>query len=89
MKTTAAVAAASRNLRQEGPVEVQRQHDQRCEEPDEVRRHQEQQQPAVPQHDEHGGYVYKPLGECPVRGTVSDLLKWAVPTAAGHYDKGL
>ena len=62
MKTTAAVPAAIRNLRQEGPVEVQRQHEQQRYEPVEVQRHQDQQQQAVPQRAEHGGYVYKHLG---------------------------
>ena len=72
MKTTEAVPSASRNMRQLAPIEVQRQHDQQCEEPVEVHHLQSQRQPAVPR---HGGYVYKPLGECPTRGTVSDLLE--------------
>ena len=29
----------------------------------------------MPQCEEHGGFVYKPLGDCPTRGTVSDLLE--------------
>ena len=88
MKTTAAGPAASQNLQPEGPVEVRCHYDQRRDEPVEVRRHQDQQQPAVTQQrEEHGGYVYKPLGERPTRGTVSDLLEWAVPTDAGRRDE--
>ena len=63
MKTTEPAPSASRNIRQPAPVEVQRRHDQKHDVPVEVHRHQSQQQPAVPQKEEHGGYVYKPLGE--------------------------
>jgi hypothetical protein len=84
MKTTEAVPSASRNMRQPAPSEVQLQQDQQCDVPVEVYRHQTQCQPAAPQQEEHGGYVYKPLEECLARDTVSDLLEWAVPTAAGH-----
>ena len=42
----------------------------------------------MPQRKEHGGYVFKQLGECSARGTVSDLLEWAVPTAADHKNQG-
>ena len=40
------------------------------------------------QQEEHGGYVYKPLQDCPKQGTVSDLLEWAIPAAADHQDQG-
>jgi hypothetical protein len=42
IKTTATVPANRKTLRQEGPVEVQRQHDKQCDEPVEVRGHQDQ-----------------------------------------------
>ena len=47
-----------------------------------------QLQPAVPLPEEQGGCVYKPLGDCPARYTVSELLEWAVHTAADHRDQG-
>ena len=72
----ATVPISNQNQRQEGHG--------RGEGPVEVRRHHDQEQPAVPQQQEHGGYVYKQLGDCPARGTVSDLLEWAVPTAANR-----
>ena len=65
MKATATVSATSKNLRQEETVGVQRQGDQRRDEP-----------------------VEGALGDCPARGTVIDLLEWAVPTAAEHRDHG-
>ena len=37
--------------------------------------------------EEHGGYVYKPLQDCPKQGTVSDLLEWEIPAAADHQDQ--
>jgi hypothetical protein len=40
------------------------------------------------QQEEHGGYVYKPLQDCPKQGKVSDLLEWAIPAAADHQDQG-
>jgi hypothetical protein len=55
--------------------------------PDHVHPHQQQAQPRVHEaHQErHGGFVYKPLQDCPRQGTVSDMLDWAVPTAEeGH-----
>ena len=88
MKPAASLPAASQNQRQEEPVEVRRHHDQRQGGTVEVWRHHDQQQPAWPQHEENGGYVHKQLGECPARGTVSDLLEWSIPTEAAHRDQG-
>ena len=78
---TAAAVPTSRN--------IQRQEDQgRGDGPVEVHRHHDQLQPAVPLPEEQGGYVYKPLGDCPARYTVSELLEWAFHTAADHRDQG-
>ena len=85
MEPAASLPATSQNQRPEAPVEVQRQHDQRPGEPAADRRLRDQQQPAGPQHEEHGGYVYKQLGASPAHGTVSDLLEWAIPTEADHH----
>ena len=59
--------------------------------PDHVHPHQQRAQPRVNEaHQErHGGFVYKPLQDCPRQGTVSDLLVWAVLTAGEGHDEGL
>ena len=53
---------------------------------DQVPQHRDQQHKAGVQHEEHGGYVYKPLQNCPTHGTVRALMEWAVPTAEDHRE---
>ena len=51
----------------------------------------QQVQPQVQeaQQERHGGFMYKPLQDCPRQGTVSDLLVRAVLTAGEGHDEGL
>ena len=71
------------------------QHQEQChqergqgEGQDQVPQHYDQQQKVGVQREEHGGYVYKPLQDCPTQGRLRDLLKWAVPTAEDHRENG-
>ena len=63
---------------QQKPVEQQSQHHQGRGQEEGQDRHQQplhiHPQPAGAEQEVHGGYVYKPLADCPTQGTVRDLL---------------
>ena len=73
---------------QQKPVEQQAQHQQgRGQEEGQDRQQQPRRvhhQPAGAEQEVHGGYVYKPLADCPTQGTVRDLLEWAIPVEQEH-----